>query len=72
MLVINQSLAQQFGIAVLEKFDIEGKTGNYTVELLANGKMRCNCVAGSMGRECRHQRIIRNQLNGEKYEQVNR
>jgi len=72
MLVVNQSLAKQFGMLVLKKFNVQGKTGSYEVELLENGKMRCNCIAGSMGKECRHQRIIRNQLNGEKYEQVNR
>lgn len=72
MIAINQSLAKQFKILVLKKFNIQGRTGNYTVELLENGMMRCNCIAGSMGKECRHQRIIRNQLNGEKYVQVNR
>lgn len=68
MIAINQSLAKQFKILVLKKFNIQGRTGNYTVELLENGMMTCTCPAGSLNKECRHKRIIRNTLKGEKYE----
>ncbi len=68
MLEFNRKLAIEFGQLTVKKYEIKGRSGNYIVEILNNGEMRCNCIAGSMGKDCRHKRILRNKLKGEKYE----
>jgi len=68
MLKVTQILMQKYGLLPIKSYEIKGKTGNYTVEILNNGVMKCNCIAGSIGKECRHKRILRNILKGEKYE----
>lgn len=35
----------------------------YLVEQLENGSLRCGCVAGQMGRDCKHKKLIRQKFN---------
>lgn len=34
----------------------------HIVEVLNNGKMDCDCISGSYGRECRHQKLVKSKL----------
>jgi len=62
MLEIYKELAEKHGLTPLKKFKVKGRTGIYTVKLLSNGLLECNCIAGSMGKECRHKKLIRKRL----------
>ena len=67
-LVATQKVMKDYGLCAIKCYKIKGRTGTYEVELLGNGKMRCSCFAGQMNKECRHKRILKNKLKGEKYE----
>jgi hypothetical protein len=68
MLKATQQLMKEFGLTPIQSFEVKGRTGTYIVEILKNNEMTCTCPAGSLNKECRHKRIIRNTLKGEKYE----
>jgi len=55
----------------IKKFKVPSKRKNpdtgevlcyWIVELLSNGKLDCNCPAGSFRRNCRHKQIIKKYL----------
>ena len=47
-------------------WNVTGSKGDiYRVELKLNGSLSCNCVAGMMGRNCRHAKAVQETLNKE-------
>lgn len=62
MKATHQFLKEQ-GKILIKKIKVKGRTGIYLVEIYEDGKMKCDCIAGSMGKECRHKRIIKNKIN---------
>lgn len=67
MLVINQSLAKQF-LEVLETYKVSSKSEKgkfHVVKKLSSGKFICSCPSY---KECRHIRIVKNNIIGQKYE----
>ena len=62
MLKINSDLADRYGLLVVKSYKVHGKIGIYKVELLSNGELECNCIAGSMQKECRHKEFVKKVL----------
>lgn len=68
MLEFNRQLGKEFGVFPIKKYEVRSKSEKgkvRIVEQLANGKFVCDCPSH---RECRHIRIVKNKLKGEKYE----
>ena len=66
MLALNKQLRDIF-LKPVNKYKVASKSEKgkfYLVEELPSGKFICNCIAGGMGRECRHVRICKNKLKG--------
>lgn len=65
MLNLNQNLKSQY-LKPVQKWKVASKSEKgvyHIVEELPTGKLICSCVAGSMGKECRHKRLVVNNQN---------
>lgn len=68
--MITHEILKQYGLNAVKKYRVRSKSGPgyHVVEVRSDGKMVCDCVAGSMGRPCRHIRILNNYFNNRFYE----
>jgi len=68
--MITHEILKQYGLNAVKKYRVRSKSGPgyHVVEIKGDGSMVCDCVAGSMGRPCRHVRILNNYFNNRFYE----